>query len=144
MSIKTLKPTSAGMRGMSKVENHDITTDKPHKPLLTKLKKHSGRNSYGRITTRHKGGGETDGPIGQPQCGLCLRCGEPVEVHQAPRGPLIETVSQGLPVAREPLRRDPEIRGAARRKLVDPLSEPQTPSSDADDRPDVGRPHDRT
>lgn len=57
MAVKQFKPTSAGVRGMSKLETADITTDKPHKPLLRKLKKHSGRNSYGRITTRHQGGG---------------------------------------------------------------------------------------
>lgn len=57
MAVKQFKPTSAGVRGMSRLENADITTDKPHKPLLTKLKKHAGRNNYGRITTRHQGGG---------------------------------------------------------------------------------------
>ncbi|MBY0450446.1 MAG: 50S ribosomal protein L2 [Cyanobacteria bacterium] len=57
MAIRTLKPTSAGTRGMSRLESSDITTNKPHKPLLRKLTKHSGRNSYGRITCRHKGGG---------------------------------------------------------------------------------------
>ncbi len=57
MPVKQFKPTSAGVRGMSKLDTSDITTDKPHKPLLTKLKKHSGRNNNGRITVRHQGGG---------------------------------------------------------------------------------------
>jgi len=57
MAVKQFKPTSAGVRGMSRLENADITTDQPHKPLLKKLKKHAGRNNYGRITTRHQGGG---------------------------------------------------------------------------------------
>jgi len=57
MAVKQFKPTSAGVRGMSRLENADITTDQPYKPLLKKLKKHSGRNNYGRITTRHQGGG---------------------------------------------------------------------------------------
>jgi len=57
MAVKQFKPTSAGVRGMSKLETADITTDQPHKPLLHKLKKHAGRNNYGRITTRHQGGG---------------------------------------------------------------------------------------
>jgi len=57
MAVKQFKPTSAGVRGMSKLETADITTDKPFKPLLRKLKKHAGRNNYGRITTRHQGGG---------------------------------------------------------------------------------------
>jgi large subunit ribosomal protein L2 len=57
MAVKQFKPTSAGVRGMSKLETADITTNSPHKPLLRKLKKHAGRNNYGRITTRHQGGG---------------------------------------------------------------------------------------
>lgn len=57
MAVRKLKPTSAGSRGRSKLESADITTDQPYKPLLRKLKKHSGRNNNGRITTRHQGGG---------------------------------------------------------------------------------------
>ena len=57
MAVKQLKPTSDGVRGMSRLSSADITVDTPHKPLLKKLKKHAGRNSYGRITCRHKGGG---------------------------------------------------------------------------------------
>lgn len=57
MGIKILKPTSAGTRGMSRIDYSDLTTDTPHKPLLRKLKKHSGRNNNGRITVRHQGGG---------------------------------------------------------------------------------------
>jgi large subunit ribosomal protein L2 len=57
MAVKQFKPTSAGVRGMSKLDNADITTNKPYKPLLQKLKKYAGRNSYGRITVRHQGGG---------------------------------------------------------------------------------------
>jgi large subunit ribosomal protein L2 len=57
MAVKQYKPTSAGVRGMSKLETADITTHEPHKPLLRKLKQHAGRNNYGRITTRHQGGG---------------------------------------------------------------------------------------
>jgi large subunit ribosomal protein L2 len=41
---------------MSKSDYSDITTDKPYKPLLGKLANRSGRNNYGRITCRHKGG----------------------------------------------------------------------------------------
>ena len=57
MAVKQLKPTSAGVRGMSRLELTDITTDTPHKPLLESKKRGSGRNNYGRITCRHKGGG---------------------------------------------------------------------------------------
>ncbi len=56
MGIRVLKPTSPGQRGMSVSDFSEVTTDKPHKPLLTKLANRSGRNSYGRITCRHKGG----------------------------------------------------------------------------------------
>jgi large subunit ribosomal protein L2 len=58
MAIKVLKPTSPGRRGMSVSDFKEITTDEPHKPLLEKLVNRSGRNNYGRITTRHKGGRE--------------------------------------------------------------------------------------
>jgi large subunit ribosomal protein L2 len=57
MAVKQFKPTSAGVRGMSKLDSSDITTDEPYKPLLRKLKRHAGRNSYGRVTVRHQGGG---------------------------------------------------------------------------------------
>ena len=58
MSIKVYRPTTPGRRGMTVsgfdgVEKHV----KPEKTLTEVLKKHSGRNSYGRITVRHKGGG---------------------------------------------------------------------------------------
>ncbi|MCL4545997.1 MAG: 50S ribosomal protein L2 [Chloroflexi bacterium] len=57
MPIKLYNPTSPGRRGMSVTTFDDITTDKPHKPLLQRLPSHSGRNQQGRITTRHRGGG---------------------------------------------------------------------------------------
>ena len=58
MSIKTFKPTTPSRRQMT-VSGFD-GIDKKAKPeasLLETLKKHSGRNSYGRITVRHRGGG---------------------------------------------------------------------------------------
>ncbi len=56
MSIKIHKPTSPGKR--HHVSVHQEFTDKdPEKSLLTPLKKSGGRNVYGRITCRHKGGG---------------------------------------------------------------------------------------
>jgi large subunit ribosomal protein L2 len=57
MPIKRYKPTSPGRRGMSVVTFDDITTDKPHKPLVEPLKSKAGRNNQGRLTTRHRGGG---------------------------------------------------------------------------------------
>lgn len=57
MAIRKLKPTSPGVRGMSQLDNADITSSKPFKPLLKAKKRGSGRNNQGRITCRHKGGG---------------------------------------------------------------------------------------
>ena len=58
MSIKTFKPTTPSRRNMT-VSGFDGVDKKakPERSLLEVLKKHSGRNSYGRITVRHKGGG---------------------------------------------------------------------------------------
>jgi large subunit ribosomal protein L2 len=58
MSIKTYKPTTPSRRHMS-VSGFDGIDKKakPERSLVEVLKKHSGRNSYGRITVRHKGGG---------------------------------------------------------------------------------------
>ena len=57
MSVKVYKPTTPSRRGMSVLTFEEITAKKPERSLLVSLKKHSGRNSYGRITVRHKGGG---------------------------------------------------------------------------------------
>ena len=57
MPVVKTKPTSAGRRGMVKVVNPDLHKGSPHAPLLEKKAKTGGRNNYGRITTRHKGGG---------------------------------------------------------------------------------------
>ena len=57
MAIKVYKPTTPGRRGMSVVDYSGLSKVEPEKSLLQTLKKHSGRNSYGRITVRHKGGG---------------------------------------------------------------------------------------
>lgn len=57
MAIKTYKPTSAGRRHQTCSAFTEITTGKPEKTLLAKVKKTGGRNSFGRITSRHIGGG---------------------------------------------------------------------------------------
>ena len=58
MSVKTYKPTTPSRRHMT-VSGFDGIDKKakPERSLVEVLKKHSGRNSYGRITVRHKGGG---------------------------------------------------------------------------------------
>ncbi len=57
MAIKTYKPTSAGRRHQTCSTFDEITTAKPQRSLLVSLKKTGGRNSFGRITARHIGGG---------------------------------------------------------------------------------------
>ena len=57
MAIKAYKPTTAGRRGMTSTDYSSLSKVAPEKSLLEPLKKTSGRNSYGRITVRHHGGG---------------------------------------------------------------------------------------
>ena len=57
MPLKTRKPTTPGQRGLVLQANDDITQRKPKKSLVLPLKKKGGRNSKGRITVRHRGGG---------------------------------------------------------------------------------------
>ena len=57
MAIKTYKPVTPGRRGMTVIDYSGLSKVAPEKSLLESLKKNSGRNSYGRITVRHKGGG---------------------------------------------------------------------------------------
>lgn len=57
MGIKKFKPTTPSRRWMSGPDFTEITKDRPERSLLLPLKKTGGRNSYGRITVRHQGGG---------------------------------------------------------------------------------------
>ena len=57
MAIKTYKPTSPGRRHQTCSTFDEITTSTPEKSLLRSLSKTGGRNSFGRITSRHIGGG---------------------------------------------------------------------------------------
>ena len=57
MGVKKLKPTSPGRRFQTVSDFETITKSKPEKSLLAKQKRSSGRDSYGRITSRHRGGG---------------------------------------------------------------------------------------
>ncbi len=57
MPIKKYKPTSPGRRGMTGDTFEDITRTKPERSLLTDKRKKAGRNSYGKVTVRHRGGG---------------------------------------------------------------------------------------
>jgi large subunit ribosomal protein L2 len=57
MGVREYKPTSAGRRFMSVATFDEITKGDPEKSLVVSTKKTAGRNSVGRITTRHRGGG---------------------------------------------------------------------------------------
>ena len=57
MAIKVLKRTSNARRNMSTTDYSDLSKVKPEKSLLAPLKKHAGRNNHGKITVRHRGGG---------------------------------------------------------------------------------------
>jgi large subunit ribosomal protein L2 len=57
MALKKVKPTSPGRRTQTYSTFEDITRTKPEKSLLAPLPKSGGRNSYGRVTCRHRGGG---------------------------------------------------------------------------------------
>ncbi len=57
MGIKQYQPTTPSRRNMTVSTFEEITKSKPERSLTTSLKKNAGRNSYGRITVRHQGGG---------------------------------------------------------------------------------------
>src|SRR5450756_2701454 len=57
MGIRKYKPTTPGRRGSSVADFVEITRSEPEKSLVRPLPKSGGRNSAGRITTRHHGGG---------------------------------------------------------------------------------------
>ena len=57
MAIKSYKPTTSGRRGMTTLDNSELTKVAPEKSLVVTLKKNGGRNNQGRITVRHQGGG---------------------------------------------------------------------------------------
>jgi large subunit ribosomal protein L2 len=58
MPLRDYKPTSPGRRFMTRPTFEEITTTEPYKPLLESQKRTSGRNATGRLTVRHRGGGE--------------------------------------------------------------------------------------
>ncbi len=57
MAIIKTKPTSPGRRFVQTIKSDHLHTGKPYKPLVKGLRKTGGRNTHGRITTRHIGGG---------------------------------------------------------------------------------------
>ncbi|CEP46011.1 50S ribosomal protein L2 [[Clostridium] sordellii] len=57
MAIKKFRPTSPALRQMTVLISDEITCNEPERSLLVSLKKNSGRNVHGKITVRHRGGG---------------------------------------------------------------------------------------
>jgi large subunit ribosomal protein L2 len=57
MAVKKRKPTSPGRRFQTVSDFAEITTDKPEKSLIAKKGRTGGRNTHGRVTSRHRGGG---------------------------------------------------------------------------------------
>ena len=57
MGIRKYKPTTPGRRGSSVADFVEVTRDTPEKSLVRPLHSTGGRNAYGRVTTRHQGGG---------------------------------------------------------------------------------------
>jgi large subunit ribosomal protein L2 len=57
MAIQKRKPRNPSLRFQTYLDSSDITKHQPEKSLVVKLKRCSGRNAYGRITVRHRGGG---------------------------------------------------------------------------------------
>lgn len=57
MALKKFNPTSPGVRHAVVVDRSELSKVDPHKPLVVKIKRNTGRNNQGRVTTRHKGGG---------------------------------------------------------------------------------------
>ena len=57
MAIRKFNPITPGMRHRELSNFEELTTDKPHKPLLESIKKSGGRNSAGKMTMRYRGGG---------------------------------------------------------------------------------------
>lgn len=57
MAVKKYKPTSPGMRGRTGYTFDEITKSIPERSLVKDRKRRGGRNTYGRITVRHRGGG---------------------------------------------------------------------------------------
>jgi large subunit ribosomal protein L2 len=57
MPLRSYRPTSPGLRQMTRSTFDEITADTPHKPLIERLVRNAGRNSQGKMTVRHQGSG---------------------------------------------------------------------------------------
>jgi large subunit ribosomal protein L2 len=57
MPLRNYRPTSPGLRQMTRSTFEEVTHDEPHRPLTERLVSKAGRNSQGKLTVRHQGGG---------------------------------------------------------------------------------------
>ena len=57
MPLRNYRPTSPGIREMTRSTFEEVTADQPHKPLTERLVRRAGRNSQGKLTVRHQGSG---------------------------------------------------------------------------------------
>lgn len=57
MAVKKYKPTTPGQRGMTSYTFEEITKSTPERSLTVSMGRHGGRNTYGRVTVHHRGGG---------------------------------------------------------------------------------------
>jgi large subunit ribosomal protein L2 len=57
MPLRNYRPTSPGLRQMTRSTFDEITADTPHKPLTERLVRNAGRNTQGKMTVRHQGSG---------------------------------------------------------------------------------------
>ena len=58
MAVKTYKPVTPSLRGMTGYSFDEVTKSKPERSLIVERRKQGGRNNYGRVTVRHQGGGQ--------------------------------------------------------------------------------------
>ena len=66
MSVRLLKPTSPGRRGQTVSTFEEITRARPERSLTTGKPENSGRNNFGRITSRRRGSGRSGGLVVAP------------------------------------------------------------------------------
>ncbi|MGH6887534.1 MAG: 50S ribosomal protein L2, partial [Geminicoccales bacterium] len=57
MPLRNYRPTSPGLRQMTRSTFEEVTHDEPYRPLTERLVSKAGRNSQGKLTVRHQGGG---------------------------------------------------------------------------------------
>src|SRR6267378_4490156 len=103
MPLKSYKPTSPGRRLMTSPDFSEITKSRPEKKLTLPLNSTGGRNVYGRMTTRHRGGGHKQrvrivdwkrdtGDVLQSGDNVDIRPGNALPLHAIPLGTVIHNV----------------------------------------------------